>query len=579
AMLNTQLNDFVTSGALQRHGIIQMKRFTCNHTLGKRIIVLIELTCLTPNDLNVPKIGNPTGLGLEEDGNAGQGQQPQHPAPELPSGYKDQLGSGPAHKNPYQQQQNPADLFRQNGGPGRSIGGSGGYGGGFQNMPPRSMGEAPASIFPIKSLSPYQNKWTIRARVLQKSEIKTWTNQRGDGKLFNCLLVDESGEIRATGFNDAVSQFYDLLVENQVFYISKATIKAAKAQYNTAKNDYEMSFDSSTSIEPCADTAGVPMIEYNPTDLNKLFDVEKDATIDVVAVIKEVGELNEILSKTTQRPIKKRDIVIVDMSQQEVRMTLWGRQAESFAADGNPIIACKSVRVGDYGGRTLSMYSGSTMSINPDIPEAHRLRGWYDTQGSSMTFTAYSNTGGGGGGSGRGDPVKSIQQIKDENLGMDEKPSYFVTRATLTFIKPDPLWYTACSNHGCNKKVLDNGNGWRCEKCDMLFPQPSHRYMMSCQVADHTGSTWVTAFNETAQAIIGKSADEMAMMKENDNPSFLAAVAAANFKTFDFKIRAKAETYQDEMRVKCNVMSQTNIDFAAASHVLAAQITEYLKSS
>lgn len=36
------------------------------------------------------------------------------------------------------------------------------------------------------------NRWTIRARVTNKSSIRTWSNSRGDGKLFSMEIVDES---------------------------------------------------------------------------------------------------------------------------------------------------------------------------------------------------------------------------------------------------------------------------------------------------------------------------------------------------------------------------------------------------
>ena len=72
----------------------------------------------------------------------------------------------------------------------------------------------------------------------------------------------------------------------------------------------------------------------------------------------------------------KRDIQLVDQTGWAVRLTLWGKQAESFAADDKPIIAFKGVKVGDFGGRSLSMFSSATMTVNPDINEAHALRGW-----------------------------------------------------------------------------------------------------------------------------------------------------------------------------------------------------------
>jgi hypothetical protein len=59
-------------------------------------------------------------------------------------------------------------------------------------------------------------RWTIRGRVTQKSAIRTWSNSRGEGKLFNIVLVDESGEIRATAFTQEVEKFYNLIEVNKV---------------------------------------------------------------------------------------------------------------------------------------------------------------------------------------------------------------------------------------------------------------------------------------------------------------------------------------------------------------------------
>jgi hypothetical protein len=52
--------------------------------------------------------------------------------------------------------------------------------------------------------------------VTYKSDIKEWHNQRGQGRLFTVHFLDESGEIRATGFNDQVDAFYDKLKEGKV---------------------------------------------------------------------------------------------------------------------------------------------------------------------------------------------------------------------------------------------------------------------------------------------------------------------------------------------------------------------------
>lgn len=79
----------------------------------------------------------------------------------------------------------------------------------------------------------------------------------------------------------------------------------------------------------------------------------------------------------------------------------------------------KGVKVSDYGGRTLGISDSTVIEINPDMPEAHRLRGWYDSAGQTSHFETYS-TGMTSVGSGK-DLVKSIAQITDENLGMGDK--------------------------------------------------------------------------------------------------------------------------------------------------------------
>lgn len=103
-------------------------------------------------------------------------------------------------------------------------------------------------IYPIEGLSPYQNKWTIKARVTNKSDIRHWSNARGEGKLFSVTFLDETGEIKATGFNDAVDQFYNVLEEGKVYFVSKARVGIAKRQFSNVNNEYEITLENSSEI-------------------------------------------------------------------------------------------------------------------------------------------------------------------------------------------------------------------------------------------------------------------------------------------------------------------------------------------
>ena len=82
------------------------------------------------------------------------------------------------------------------------------------HVPPSNLAGQP--IYPIVSLTPYQNKWTIKARVTKKSDIRRWSNSRGEGHLFSMDLLDESGEIRATAFKNECDKFEPLAEVDKV---------------------------------------------------------------------------------------------------------------------------------------------------------------------------------------------------------------------------------------------------------------------------------------------------------------------------------------------------------------------------
>ena len=110
------------------------------------------------------------------------------------------------------------------------------------------------------------------------------------------------------------------------------------------------------------------------------------------------NDLSSVVSKATQKEITKRDIQIVDQSGVSVKFTLWGDEAQKFNGQGYPVLACKGASVSDFGGRSLSASSGSSLMINPDIKEAHHIRGWWDNEGRNMTYSMYQNDGGSQGG-------------------------------------------------------------------------------------------------------------------------------------------------------------------------------------
>jgi replication factor A1 len=428
-----------------------------------------------------------------------------------------------------------------------------------QNQPQQSLpsrtnatsSAAHANIYPIEALSPFAHKWTIKARVTSKSDIKTWHNRNGEGKLFSVNFLDESGEIRGTGFNEQVDALYELFQEGKVYYITTpCRVNMAKKQFSNLNNDYELMFERETVVEKAEEQNGVPQVRYNFTNIGDLQTVEKDTTIDTIGILQTVGETSQITSKTTSKPYDKRELTLVDNTGYSVRLTIWGNTATNFDVMPESVVAFKGVKVSDFGGRSLSLLSSGTMAIDPDIDDAHKLKGWYDAQGKNDTFQNHNAMSGSmGAAGGRQDPIKTIMQVKEENLGMSENTDYFTTKATIIYVKQDNYSYPACLSEGCNKKVVEVDPGqWRCEKCDKTHPKPEHRYIMSVNVSDHTGQIWLSCFDDVGRLIMGMSADQLVDLKETEEKLSGDAFQDAICKTWVFKCRAKMDTFQDQQR-------------------------------
>ena len=124
------------------------------------------------------------------------------------------------------------------------------------------------------------------------------------------------------------------------------------------------------------------------------------------------------------------------------------------------------------------MGSSSMMEIDPEIPEAQRLRQWYDHDGGELARTAI---GAGGKCDFDYEAIQCIYDVWDSELGKDREEKFCIqaTIKSVRFLEGGKFAYPACNS--CSKKTKELHNGsWICANgCGKIWETPSYRFVFS----------------------------------------------------------------------------------------------------
>ncbi|MED6147417.1 hypothetical protein PIB30_043809 [Stylosanthes scabra] len=591
-MLATQKNDLIHSGRLQKGSIILLHQYTCSIVQGRTIIIIIDLdilmeTCETlGKPVNFAKTAPSQSATATDQSGTTAGHNVLGPSPDPPKVNQpaSSVGSGsfdsgrfgasnapPAYPKAEPRAMGPSSDLASNGSlnvpftypksePGATLPRSGqpagSYGdqnAGYRNAqsevsrpvqnsyarPPQPMyrqpspmynnrgpttrNEAHLRIVPIAALNPYQGNWTIKARVTAKGDLRHYSNARGDGKVFSFDLLDaDGGEIKATCFNAVADQFYNIIEAGNVYLVSRGSIKPAVKSFNHLRNDQELTLDMTTTIQPTHDDMSIPQQTFDFRQIIDVESVDNNTILDVIGVVSSISPTASIMRKNGTET-QKRSLQLKDMS-----------------------------------GRT------------------RKLREWFDKEGRNIPTISLSKEASN---FAKSDVRKTISQIKDEKLGTSEKPDWISVCASVSYMKVDNFCYTACpiliGDRQCNKKVTNNGDGrWRCDRCDQTVDACDYRYLLQFQIQDHTGLTWVTAFQESGAEIMGMSAKDLYDIKfeKMDDEQFGEIMRKVLFSKYIFKLKVKEETYSDEQRVKSTVVKAEKVNFPSESKYLLDMI-------
>ena len=193
-LLATQLNHLVHEG-VEENSIIRLEKFVKNVVAGRHLVVALKMQTIGTNPGH--RLGEPVDVATKEGGaeNVPPQQQQQQNAGGLYGANNN--NNKPSHVKPEATDNN--NMQRNNSNPY-----GGGRGNSNSNNPYGSSSNSRHSpivrttpggtaFTPIANLNMYQSRWTIRARITNKSDIRTWSNARGEGSLFSIDVLDSSG--------------------------------------------------------------------------------------------------------------------------------------------------------------------------------------------------------------------------------------------------------------------------------------------------------------------------------------------------------------------------------------------------
>jgi len=434
---------------------------------------------------------------------------------------------------------------------------------------------------PISSLSPYMNvNWTIKGRVTDKENMRTWKNSGGEGKVFSFVVMDKANsEIKFTCFKDEADKFFNLIKEDKVYEISKGRIKQETYARSRVKNNYTVICSRETNIVLARDDS-VPQRSFNFVSIDNIGQITEGEYIDVVGVVTDINEIFEIQTRKGDM-VKKREIELKDQSNCSIRVTLWSQNAIENSPETLPIgtpLVLPGARVSDFGGKSLS---SNKIWKNYKCPATVALVQWWNAGGAHADANALTRIGGNSWpsmtytweqavSSGVG---TTLDPTADKNGPPKWKNDYFVLKATITHIphtSDRPPWYKGEPKEDSRYKVVERGDGkYVCERTNQEYDSYMPKWCLRFCLSDPTEGHFVSSFNEVTREMLGAQAVEIEhLLNTRGEEAFSEFFRSQLWQELNFKVAAKMDTFQDAQRVKYSVQQIRPVDYAVESENL-----------
>jgi replication factor A1 len=164
---------------------------------------------------------------------------------------------------------------------------------------------------------------------------------------------------------------------NQVYLFSNGSVKYADLnQLTSIESQFEIVFNVHALIIPAVDDLTIKKQHVKVVKVDRISDLVEGTVIDVIGVVRTVSGVVSIKSTKNGKDLLKREIVLVDDTFTDIKVTLWDELATSFNSriEEHPILLVQCVQVKTFGGRALTSTLNSIITEDPLIDEANDLK-------------------------------------------------------------------------------------------------------------------------------------------------------------------------------------------------------------
>ena len=375
----------------------------------------------------------------------------------------------------------------------------------------------------IKDVNLNLRSISLEGKIIQLSPIKEFTRKNGEsGKVGSLSLLDSTGSIRLTFWNDDTEKLEDLKV-NDVISISNLNPRLSSLDSRTI-DMYASKYSVIKKIQKEIQIE-VGLIK----NINKL--QESSGIVSFKGKVTSLDDLKEIISKSGE-PLSLLGFIVSDNTDW-IRVTLWRETAEEFSSKlsiGQGLLLKNvSLRYSNFSKRNeISTINDSTLELI-DL-EIENLKTMDLSKQSQDTFFS-------------GNYVK-IDSI--DNPGFVEIKGYIARDLNNITI------YEACPK--CMKKLENCG-------CEMR-EKTEFRMIANLIIDDGNGSIRTTFMGEKAEKLIGVETDKLVQIKETPDFEKFLEKKSSEFLGKDIIIRGKAKfsEYSGSYEISVYDFKYLNID-------------------